>query len=234
MALRNMLDMVHSIERGETRNAMMNKVHAFALATPGGTKGLRVDLQLLFDDEEFWVDSAATHPTTNSTTSRVTKWVKAHDTANEEAGGLLRLNSMLMEPSPCVATAVNTKHNRYGGLLDVASTQFKAGARATQPVFIAAVTSHTGEMAPELHTLVESITRQYARTITKHDLEDGVSKNRRTGIFRSRFKDALMTAMAEGFGRLLAGAGRVSIPYITRQKGLEGYSAFLPSSSYRG
>jgi hypothetical protein len=232
--LRWMLEQASLMERGTGRTAVMNKIHDYAMATPGGTKGLRIDIQLLFDDEELWIDGGAVHPTSYSTEAAVTKWVKNHSAANKEAGGLLRVNGMLMQPSPNVRTACNTKHTTYKGLLDIAASQVKTGERSVLPTFVAAIISHTGEMAPELHTLVETITVQYARTITQKDMEDGVSKGRRTGMFRSQFKDALMTAMAEGFGSTLAGAGRVHVPYVTKQRGLEGYTAFLPSSSYPG
>ena len=87
-------------------------------------------------------------------------------------------------------------------------------------------------MAPELVTLVENITRQYACSITPRDLDDGISKNRRTGMFRARFKDALMSATAEGFGQVIANAGKVHVSYITRQCAMEGYTPLLPSKSY--
>ena len=232
MSLRRLVDQAMKLDRGPARQAAMNKAHAFALATPGGTKGLRIDSRISFSDEEFWVDAGAVHATANSALPQVTRWVKAHTAANLEAGGVLRMNAMLMEPSPRVQAACNDKHNRYRGLIDIAYSQHKAGTRAILPVFVAAIISHTGEMAPELVTLVENITRQYAKSITPRDLDDGVSKNRKTGMFRARFKDALMAAMAEGFGRLLAAAGKLHVPYINKQTAIEGYTPFLPSNSY--
>jgi hypothetical protein len=232
MQLRQMVDQAHRVDRGPAKQEIMNKIHAFALATPGGTKGLRIDSRITFSDEEYWVDAGAVHPTPNCATSQITKWVKAHTEANTEAGGILRMNAMLMEPSPRIRARCNEKHDTYRGLIDIAHSQHKAGSRATMPVFVAAIISHTGEMAPELVTLVENITRQYAKTITPGDQEDGVSRNRKTGMFRARFKDALMSAMAEGFGRLLAAAGRIHVPYINKQTVLEGFTMFLPSQSY--
>ena len=142
------------------------------------------------------------------------------------------MNAMLMEPSPRVQARCNEKHNTYRGLIDVAYSQHKAGQRAIMPVFVAAIVSHTGEMAPELVTLIENITRQYACTITPRDLDDGISKNRHTGMFRARFKDALMSATAEGFGQVIAKAGKVHVPYLTKQCAMEGYTPLLPSKSH--
>jgi hypothetical protein len=233
LRLRELVLTAHQADHGPERTRLVNEAHSYALATPGGTKGLRIDSRLTFDDEEIWVDASAVHPTPNSKEAPVTKWVKAHALAFVEAGGILANNAMLMEPSPCIRTAAAIKHNRYKALLDVAFTQHKAGGRAHMPTFVAAIISHTGEMAPELITLIETITRQYARTITTRDLEDGVSKTHRTGMFRAQFKDALMSAMAEGFGGVLSSSGKVFIPYIRKFDTLEGYANNLPSESYR-
>ena len=58
------MDQVHGVDRGPAKQAIMN-IHAYVLATPGGTKGLRIDSRLSFADEEYWVDAGAVHPTTN-------------------------------------------------------------------------------------------------------------------------------------------------------------------------
>ena len=72
----------------------------------------------------------------------------------------------------------------------------------------------------------------YACTITPRDLDDGISKNRRTGMFRARFKDALMSATAEGFGQVIAKAGKVHVPYLKKQCAMEGYTPLLRSKSH--
>ena len=59
-----------------------------------------------------------------------------------------------------------------------------------------------------------------------------MSKNRKTSMFRARFKDALMSAIAEGFVRLLTAAGRIHVPYVNKQDAMEGFTMFLPSQSY--
>jgi hypothetical protein len=225
-----MVDAAQLARRGPERTLLMRKAHEFALATPGGCKGLRVDSILEFGDAVFWVDMGATHATQISLLQPVTKWVQELSAASREAGGVLRANAMLMEPSPAVRRACNRKHDAYKPLLDVAAAQVKAGSRTHMPVFVAGIVTHTGEMAPELITLVESITMQFARTITPSDLEDGLSRSRRTGFFRARFKDALMVAMAEGFGRTLVAAGKLFNPYCTKRSTLEGYTPYLTSS----
>ena len=122
------------------------------------------------------------------------------------------------------------KHDRYGPLLDIANKQFKTGNRATDPTFVAAIVSHTGEFAPELIAYIEHVVKHFARTITPTDLEDGISKTRRTGAFRCRYKDAIMAAMAEGWGRTIGDVGRpwLSKSHLNRST-LEGYQSYLPS-----
>ena len=115
-------------------------------------------------------------------------------------------------------------------MLTIAEKQFKKGNRSTIPKFVAAIISHTGEFAPELITYIEQVTKQYARTITPTDLEDGISRSRRTSIFRCRYKDALMAALAEGWGRTIADAGRPWLSTGALSKStLEGYQSYLPS-----
>ena len=115
-------------------------------------------------------------------------------------------------------------------IMTIAEKQFKKGNRTTVPTFVAAIISHTDELAPELITFIEHVTKQYARTISPTDLEDGVSRARRTSIFRCRYKDALMAAMAEGWGRTIADVGRPWLSKAALSKStLEGYQSYLPS-----
>ena len=230
IVLRQLCDSYATLPRGEGRdNAMMN-IHAFASATPGGSKGLRIDAQITFEDLEFWVDGGSVHPTSNSSLPAVSKWVKRLSIANMEAAGFAHNNMMLQEASPNVRAACAKKHGTYQGLIDIAMAQHKAGSRQLLPIFVAAIISHSGEMAPELITLIEHITMQFARSITARELEDGISKSRKTGEFRARFKDALMAAVSEGWGRALASAGQPFLPYLKKKECSLGHGGFFPGS----
>jgi hypothetical protein len=218
------------LPHGDTRDALALKAIHHAQQTPGGTTGLRVDACIDFDDQTFWVDGGSVHPTSTSTIPAVSKWSAKLLKATLAAGGVSALNAMLCEPSPNVRRACTTKHDRYRPMLAIADKQFLAGNRATNPTFVAAIISHTGEFAPELILYIEQITKQYARSITPTDLEDGVSKARRTSIFRCRYKDALMAALAEGWGRTLSDVGRPWLSKAALSKStLEGYQSYLPS-----
>ena len=160
----------------------------------------------------------------------MSKWVKRLSIANMEAAGFAHNNMMLQETSPTVRAACAKKHGTYQGLIDIAMAQHKAGSRQLLPTFVAAIISHSGEMVPELITLIEHITMQFARSITARELEDGISKSRKTGEFRARFKDALMAAVSEGWGRALASAGQPFLPYLKKKECSLGHGGFFPGS----
>ena len=73
---------------------------------------------------------------------------------------------------------------------------------------MACILSHAGELSPNAFLAVETITRYYKQSVAKQPTEDGIRLARRTALFRTRFKDALMTANINGFGATLSGAGQ--------------------------
>ena len=101
----------------------------------------------------------------------------------------------------------NVKKKKYAPLVVVATHQVTNGYRAAVPVLIPCIFSHAGEMSPESLRVIELITRDYKHMSSLLYFEDGVSLKRRTAAFRTRFKDALMVANANGFGSTLAHAG---------------------------
>jgi hypothetical protein len=226
--MRRMADMQAGMQEGPAKVKHIQNMAAFAAATPGKWKGLRIDLRVLFPDCEVWVDVGSVHPTSNSTSRAVTIWAEKLAVAERAARGGRARNSMLKVPSPAVKVACVTKHNRYAPLVAIAANQHKKGVRPFAPRFVAAIISHTGEFAPELITMIELFTKQFAKHSRTLNLEDGVREARRTSDFRRRFKDALMVAVLGGFGRVLHSAGGpwdrgVDDPV------LDGISGILPS-----
>ena len=104
--------------------------------------------------------------------------------------------------------AVATKHNRYAPLLTIAAGQTQNGGRSVAPQMIAAAVTHLGEMSPDLIALIETCTRKFGESIAKERRSDAVLLKRRTGEFRSRFKNAIMAANARGVGNMIADASR--------------------------
>jgi hypothetical protein len=210
--------------RDQTRLLMKDLVDE----TPTSWKGLRVDTQILFPDEEIWVDVGSVHPTANSSQRTVTLWQEKLDREERVVRNTRKLNSMHKEGSPCVSLACKIKLKRYKRMVEIALQQKASGQRMFAPVFVAGIVSHSGEFASELFTMVELFTRQYAKMIKTLHLEDGVSDALRTSDYRCRFKDALVTAVMKGWGETLGTAG---LPW-DRNDGtpaLDTYSGFIPS-----
>ena len=92
--------------------------------------------------------------------------------------------------------------------MDIANRQLDAGKRERRPVLLPAIITHMGELGPGFITLIEELTacagRQYRPNTA---LTCGRSRAQTTAAFRTRLKDALMAANAEGFGKALMAAG---------------------------
>jgi hypothetical protein len=89
--------------------------------------------------------------------------------------------------------------------------QVKSGKRSMAPSFAPCIFSHLGEMSPVAIKVIESITNVYKEKISMMYFEDGISIKRKTAEFRMRFKDALMVANANGFGKTLSVAGQMRV-----------------------
>ena len=92
--------------------------------------------------------------------------------------------------------------------MDIANRQLEASKRERKPVLLPAIITHLGELDPGFITLVEELKACAGRQYRPHSpLSCGRSKAKTTSAFRTRLKDALMAANAEGFGRALMAAG---------------------------
>jgi hypothetical protein len=214
--------------QGPARDQIRRLMQELVDETPGNWKGLRIDIQILFPDEEIWVDVGSVHPTPESSQRTVTIWQEKLDREERKVRNTRKLNSMRKEGSPCVASACRTKHKRYQGMVDLALQQKANAHRMFAPLFVAGIVSHSGEFASELITMVERFTRQFLKLSKTMHLEDGVSDALRTSDYRCRFKDAMMTAVMKGWGDTLGSAG---LPW-DRNDGtpaLDTYSGFIPS-----
>jgi len=219
VTLNRMLEKLVNIPPGHAKEALAREAQQFALDSPDGVKGLRVDIQVSFDDSELWIDAGGVHPTAPSILSAVSSFVKKlHDTECR-LGPALAKEAHMREPSPAVKRAASTKTKRYDPILRLAGAQYQVGNRKILPKFYPCIVSHLGEMSPHLIQIVEHITRKFTASVSGMSFEDGIKKQRRTGLFRRRFKDGLMAANAAGFGRTINAAGR---PWTARSGDLDG------------
>ena len=114
---------------------------------------------------------------------------------------------MAREASPVVAEACKAKVDRYDRMRQIAVSQHAAGKRPFKPSFYAAIMSHAGEFSPDLILLVELFTKKFDNLCKSDPRHDGISRARRTGDYRCRFKDALIATGLTGFGRMLNATG---------------------------
>jgi hypothetical protein len=182
-------------------------IAAIMAQCPKNLEGLRVDCIIRTRANLLWLDIGVVHPTAYSKLKAVIDFVLRLDTAEIAANGTPAASTLAGLSSPTVVAYHKVKVTRYSPLVADAAIQVKNGTRTSTPVFVPCIFSHSGEMSPESLRVVELITREYAATVATKYFEDGVPLKHRTAAFRTRFKDALMTANANGFGCTLAFAG---------------------------
>ena len=189
--------------------AAMSTLREILAETPDDTKGVRLDLEILFSDNQLaWVDVALPHPTAASYLSASVTWVrKLEDDITVQSRGARASNHSNCEPSPAVVQAIKAKVKRYNTMLAIADQQFRGKKRLTNPMFFAAVATHHGEFSPDMIRLIELLTRQASRNFKfGHDTQ-GLSRQRFTSMFRTRLKDALTTGIATGYAGHICAAG---------------------------
>ena len=175
------------------------------------TKGVRLDLRIsLPDGRTILCDFSGIHPTTIRAMAVLSSFNKANrlgQDATTGPGDVILNNPMAREPSPAVAAATKLKITRYLMLMELLLQQVHAHKRPTLPKLVPGIITHLGEMGPEMIELVETLTGVAGSRFKRSPLTMGLSKTKITAIFRTKFKDALMAANAQGFGRALMAAG---------------------------
>ena len=75
------------------------------------------------------------------------------------------------------------------------------------PKLVPGIITHLGELGPDMINLVETITGAAGKAFRKGLMSRGLSRSKYYATFRTRMKDALLAANAEGFGQALLAAG---------------------------
>ena len=184
---------------------------ATAIAALGNTtKGVRLDLviELPCAGKDLLCDFSGIHPTAVACLLRLKKFVTALDIGDTVAAGVAANNPTARKPSPAVEAAEELKRKRYATLMEIAIRQLEAGKRDRRPVLIPAIITHLGELGPGLISLVEELTACAGRQYRPNSpFSCGRTKARATAAYRTRLKDGLLAANAEGFGRALMATG---------------------------
>lgn len=186
------------------RTTLMAEMRELLTYIPAKTKGLRLDIAFKADrGDELYIDVGSLHTTTAAgNPSRRTKTWLFYQKAP------LRSDANHLGVSPVVAAAARTKDIRYTPLLQrVKAFYEESRRRRPAPVFNAAIVSHRGEFSRGTFSAIEWLATQAYITKANSDSTDGVTPSQASAALRSHLKDALATAVANGFGAVLLSAG---------------------------
>jgi hypothetical protein len=103
--------------------------------------------------------------------------------------------------------ATRLKKLRYNTAIELAAAQLRAGKRPSMPRLVPGIITHSGELGPDMIGMIEALTKTFASQHRKGPHTRGLSKSKHTAIFRTKLKDGLLAANAEGFGQALIAAG---------------------------
>jgi hypothetical protein len=176
------------------------------VAKSGTAKGVRLDLQITLAKKELLCDFAGVHTTAPSSIPALKKWRQDITKGLAIAAEGDAKNPSARLPTPNIVKTVRTKHKRFDMLMQLAKAQYPL-RRKIKPTLLIPIVTHSGEMSPDMYTLIEIMTSEAARNYTPSYLTMGQPRKRFTAAFRSRLKDAVMAANARGFGRALMAAG---------------------------
>ena len=182
-------------------------IRRIAAECPKNFKGLRVDCIMIARNFLLWIDVGIVHTTSPSIIDVEVSFIKQLAAAEVAAAGNHSRDVLAGHISPPMARYHKHKNTKYLPMVNAATAQVRQGLRAMKPTFTPCIFSHMGEMSPSAVETVEPITKAYKASLSFLHFEDGVCVKKRAAEFRGRFKDALMVAIANGFGTTLAAAG---------------------------
>ena len=189
---------------------VQHRIATAITALGNSTKGVRLDLLIELPDagKDLLCDFSGVHPTAVAHLSRLKKFVTALDISDTVAAGVAANNPTARKPSPAVEAAEKLKRQRYATLMEIAIRQLEMGKRDRKPILIPAIITHLGELGPGLISLVEELTACAGRQYRPNSpFSCGRTKARATAAYRTKLKDALLAANAEGFVRALMATG---------------------------
>jgi hypothetical protein len=206
----------------ESRDTL-EKLGVALRSLPGETKGVRLDLEIsLTDGRVVWCDFTGIHPTTTSVLARLRAFLRLNGIVDDVAAGVVANSSTARLPSPAVVEATKLKRLRYHTLVELAANQVASRRRTVLPILVPGVVTHSGELGPDLIGLIEMLTMVAGKGFKKGWQSRGLSRSRFTAIFRTKVKDALMAANAEGFGQALVAAGNPISGWVTMPEDMVG------------
>ena len=184
--------------------------HALNRPAAEGGHGLRLDLTLQAGtDEEMAVDVSLFESTCATYHKAQLEWHKELQEGERKArarGAPPPKNTK--QPSKAMLGRVAHKHSKYAPITNLAAIMNLQRKRQRKLRMVAAVASHSGELAGDFINLIEWVTKHYKRLVTKGRVGyNGLPPARRAAEFRGRFKNAVQVIIASAGAALIFGAG---------------------------
>ena len=191
----------------EMKTTLANLTDALTSLTTQ-TKGVRLDLLISLPNmPDLWCDFTGIHPTAKNSIRKLQNFLVASGLGHDVAAGVVANNPTARQPSPAVVNATALKKLRYQTMLELAAAQVSSHRRCVLPKLVPGIVTHLGELGPDLINLVETITAAAGKQFRLGKMSRGMSKSKLTAIFRTKLKDGVLAANAEGFGQALVAAG---------------------------
>ena len=189
---------------GADRMRHQRSLDEFLTAVGDNTKGLRVDIAIRARNGQLvLVDGSCIHATSTSKRDRLFSFLVDKATRDVVNTGTEA------EMSPPVEEAQGNKKQKYDPLLNrVRARESRMGTRRTHLArFFGCIMTHDGEFSHDTFALIEWLVKQYRLSLTTEECWGKQSKGSMAADFRTRIKDGLVAAMANGWGRMLKEGG---------------------------
>ena len=168
-----------------------------------GKKGLRIDVRLRdgFTGKEWWCDTTCIHPTAASHIGE--------EISGPRASAAAPLTTRARTKAGASSGQTQLKHDVYGPLMAMATKQHLDGKRLVLHKFLAVVLGTThGELGKETIHLVEALTACYRERLDREgERPDGNKPEDLCKSYRTRFRQGLLMAIAQGHAQMLTAAG---------------------------
>ena len=189
---------------GPEREAHQHALTEFLRSIGDGEKGLRADIAITAPNGLLaLVDGSCIHSTCMSYRD------KNFDFLRDKAVRNVFNTGDDAQMSPAVKEAEEKKKAKYLPLLNrIKAREERVGIRHSgQAQFFGCIMTHDGEFSDGTFQLIEWLVKQYRVSLSDDDIWGNLSRGAMAADFRSRIKDALVTAMANGWGRMLKEGG---------------------------
>jgi len=210
-ALGTIIDAMKASDDLAVRNSLLAESKRL-MAQSKGDGTLRLDSILQVSERKrIFIDNGSVHSSAASVRDAQLKYlvenVSARGRKQEE-----------LPPTPAIARRITVKVNKYRPLVQRAVVAAASRHEVTDIIFRALIVSHLGEMSGGLFETVEDLAVLSKKRAFESPPWSGDAPKTVSCKMRRKTKDALMTVVAKGVGRLIEAVGHPS-----RAKNLAGF-----------